>query len=594
MQNKLSKILYYISFIVGIALVLLIFAQVFSVSKYNNTPHIVKSTDIDDKMSVVITPRTGDSARWPKSNLGVEGGIFDATFHNGTTDIVNDWNLRIDIERDCYISQFWNGEVEIHQHVNDPEHEEIVQTINLAKYDVNELEVDYIIDGPDLMVPLKIGDYMIYHPSEDFNEIPLGASSDVTVGFIVYYKRYIEFRDYQIDYYYQKNIIQGPLFVVSCVLAFALLLTVGMNIATTYIYNRAEKEMELRKSGISCMMGLYSAIYIIDVKKNTLESVGENENLIDRPKSASAEEQLDYIFKTEPEDQYKALLADFSKLDFLKNEIREKGTIVAEFKSVNHGWFRIRFLSMDKAGHSVGRILMTVHDIDDERQKLDKAKEHAQNIESEIRQKNEIMEGVFKEAKTPVKSILSLNEQIMQKTENDEIKSLSQEIKRIGDGFMALMDDSLDYSQIESGKMQIEAKAYSFADMTNEIKNSAASIITNKDIEFETDIADGIPETLIGDAEKIIQVVLNLIKSNLREINKGSITLRIYAGAKDETNVHMLFSVREKGNKNIIPDDEMDMFIARGIVSLMGSEIKTARIGEGCDYYFEIEQGLSK
>ena len=88
MQNKLSRVLYYISFIVGIALVLLIFAQVFSVSKYNNTPHIIKSTDIDDKMSVVITPRTGDSARWPKSNLGVEGGIFDATFHNGTTDIV--------------------------------------------------------------------------------------------------------------------------------------------------------------------------------------------------------------------------------------------------------------------------------------------------------------------------------------------------------------------------------------------------------------------------------------------------------------------------------------------------------------------------
>ena len=96
-----------------------------------------------------------------------------------------------------------------------------------------------------------------------------------------------------------------------------------MNIATTYIYNRAEKEMELRKSGISCMMGLYAAIYIIDVKKNTLESVGENENLIDRPKSASAEEQLDYIFKTEPEDQYKASLADLSKLgDKIRTKLR--------------------------------------------------------------------------------------------------------------------------------------------------------------------------------------------------------------------------------------------------------------------------------
>ena len=594
MENKVSKILYYLSFVLGVALVLSIFVQIFSISKYNNTPHTVKGTDIDDKVSVVISGRSGDSASWPKSNLGLEGRIYDATFHNGTPDIVSSWELRIDIVRDCYISQFWNGDVEIHQNVEDPEREEVVQTLNLASYDVNNMELDYMIDGPDLMIPLKKGDYMIYHPSTEFNESPLGANSDVSVGFIVYYRRFMEFPDYNIDYYYQKNVIQGPMFIISVVLTFALLLTISMNISASYIYKKAAKEMELRKSGISCMMGLYAAIYIIDVKKNSIESVGEMEDIVDRPKNASAEEQLDYIFKTDPEEQYRSSLIKYSKLDSLKEELKEKGRVVIEYKSINHGWFRIRFMAMDKDSRSVNRILLTVHDIDDEKQELDKARHKVELIESESKEKRESMEGIFKEAQAPVNSILDLNARIMERAQDTEIRDLSREIKRIGESFVYLMNNTLDYSYIESGKMEIVPEEYSFKNMIDEVVEKGRSIASAKNVEFITDISSDIPDRLIGDAFRLKQVLLNLIKALSREIKDGNITLRIYGSLKDDDKVHMLFSVKEKGYDEVVSDEEMEMFISKGIVSLMGAELKSALIGDGCDYYFELEQDVVK
>ena len=157
---------------------------------------------------------------------------------------------------------------------------------------------------------------------------------------------------------------------------------------------------------------------------------------------------------------------------------------------------------------------------------------------------------------------------------------------------MATVNNTLDYSYIESGKMEIISKEYSFATLVQEIKFATSNIIGDKQIEFETDIAEGIPETLYGDGPRIKQVVVNIIGLICMEMQKGNIVLRIYTGSRDENNVHMLFSVKEKGYGKIISDEKMEMQVAKGIISLMDSEIKAASIGDGCDYYFEIGQGL--
>jgi signal transduction histidine kinase len=180
----------------------------------------------------------------------------------------------------------------------------------------------------------------------------------------------------------------------------------------------------------------------------------------------------------------------------------------------------------------------------------------------------------------------------MKTSNDDQIIGWSSEIKKVGGSFMSMVNNTLDYSYLESGKLEIIAKEYAFKDLASDIKDEVSALIEEKEIEYEVDISDEMPEKLYGDSARIKQVVVNIVSSITQELNKGNIVLRIYTGSRDENKVHMLFSVKEKGYGKTLSDEKMEMHVAKGIVSLMNSEIKTASVGEGCDYYFEIEQGL--
>ena len=256
-----------------------------SVSRFNQTPHTSIGFTETDPTTMDIHFRGGDTSSWIKSAAHLHGNVFDAIIRNDAKDMVSTWTLRVNIQGDCYLNQFWNGDVEIHQHVASGE--EKVQTLNLAKYDLEAIELDYIIDASDLLLPLEAGDYFIYYPSAAFREMPLDSGDEAIVGMIVYYRSKIDLSDYQIDFFYQMDMTREPLFYVICALTGLWVLLFGICVSMNYAYRKAQKEMELKKSGISCMAELYAVIYIIDLVANTIIPVGMSEEQDqNRPKTS--------------------------------------------------------------------------------------------------------------------------------------------------------------------------------------------------------------------------------------------------------------------------------------------------------------------
>ncbi len=155
--------------------------------------------DLGD-VSIEIVTRGGDSGSWLKDPTYDEDGneilgsyvgtIYEIVVTNKSPDTISDWEMTVYMPEDLLINNSWNGELEYHQYTAEDER---VQFIDLADYSKYDITLDYFMDSVGPMVYMKKGDYFIYHPDTDMNEMPIAAAdpdsvnpASVRIGFITY------------------------------------------------------------------------------------------------------------------------------------------------------------------------------------------------------------------------------------------------------------------------------------------------------------------------------------------------------------------------------------------------------------------------
>lgn len=186
-----------------LALAVAFSGYVHDIGLFNEEERISENVTNSPQIYARVLPRRGTTDAWEKEFKGVRGYdmlhalIYDTVIHSELPYEVSSWNLRVNITSDCLLNNGWNGTFEIHQNVEDAKSytgSEIVETINLQKYS-NVLFLDHFYIDQDLMIPLKKGDYFIYHPEYSVKEVPIPKVDFSTedfreskVGFIIYYE----------------------------------------------------------------------------------------------------------------------------------------------------------------------------------------------------------------------------------------------------------------------------------------------------------------------------------------------------------------------------------------------------------------------
>ena len=609
-QNRRIRV---ILLVLGIAIILCALFQVASVSAYNNRVHISEGHAESDPVYMDIHPRGDSTAEWFKDTIGIYGKVFDGTLYNNSANEVRSWNLRINVEGECYINQFWNGEVEIHQNV--ALGTERVQLLNLADYHLEDLEVEYRMDGADLLIPLHDGDYVIYQPSHKFNEVPLKAHDRVVIGVIFYNKMpYSVEDDYVLEYHLHKSFTQGGIFVLLILLIVAWLMVLILYHFSIYVYRKAEKEMELRKSGISCMTELYAVIYIIDLVENTITPVGMDEELDrHRPKHLTTNEQLQNLFRVDAEDEYRDLMLEFAELSTIPERMENRNSLTIEYISKSYGWCSIRFIAMDREpGKPLKKVLFTIQQINEEKKELDKILGQVEEARSESLAQSTFLNNISTEVQAPIRRIMQLNDQILEGTKEPETQLHATEIHSAGNDLFALINSILDYSRLEAGRMVLNPRAYSLRKMVLENRIIARERAEGKNLEIKFDVTQTLPDQLYGDDERLGQVILTLLTNAVRDTEEGVIYVGIFGKKIDEKVVHLLISVKNTGHilrthslkaEMSKAEETMDttvhlqegemigLNLIRGLLRLMNSELKEVEMfGKGGDFYFEVEQ----
>ncbi len=360
-----------------------------SLIRFNRHGFHIHGNDSNGMIQMEIDARADSTSTWLKRDFEMDDGrkvdltgqTIDGTLRNQSGDTLQDWELQINIVGDCYINQAWNGEVEIHQFTGTDR--EKVQRMNLQDYQLEDVTFEYRYDG-DLLIPLQAGDYVIYYPSTRFSEMPIKGGDDVKIGVIFYYLDALDLSDYDVEVHFHRTFTQGLTFFAFAALSVLWVLCMVVNGASTLAYRRAIKDMELRKAGIFSMSDIYDLIYIIHLPTGEMTPVSVDEKLErERPKNKTAKELLSDLIMRDADEKYRDRMLEFVDTDTLADRLRGRNSVASEFRSLQYGWYSLRFYAMDRAdGKPLEDVVFTVQDINEEKQEQEAVIHRIEEAES--------------------------------------------------------------------------------------------------------------------------------------------------------------------------------------------------------------------
>lgn len=276
----------------------------------------------------------------------------------------------------------------------------------------------------------------------------------------------------------------------------------------------------------------------------------------------------------------------------LRAEIEERKKVARELREI-HGELELRVDART-------RELVRIND------ELSKAKEAA---DQSARVKTEFLANMSHEIRTPMNAIigmsdLALNEEITR----DQRREYLDIIRTSARSLLGIINDILDLSKIEAGKMALEETPFDIGSLVESISSMFLDQINEKGLEFIIDIGDGMPERLVGDPLRLQQVLVNLTSNAVKFTEEGEITLRLAVMEENDTHVTLMFQVVDTGIgldskiSTILFDafaqadgsttrkyggTGLGLTICKRIVTMMGGTIEvSSRIGKGSVFTF--------
>lgn len=172
--------------------------------------------------------------------------------------------------------------------------------------------------------------------------------------------------------------------------------------------------------------------------------------------------------------------------------------------------------------------------------------ELAQQAVRANRSKSEFLSRMSHEIRTPINAMLGMNEMILRESSQKQIKEYASDIKNAGSTLLAIVNDILDLSKIESGKMEIIPAEYDLSRLLHDLCSMTSVRAGMRSLEFVTDISEDLPSGLYGDDVRISQVLTNLLTNAVKYTERGSVTLRA-AGKVSGDTVTLHFEVEDTG-----------------------------------------------
>lgn len=237
-------------------------------------------------------------------------------------------------------------------------------------------------------------------------------------------------------------------------------------------------------------------------------------------------------------------------------------------------------------------------------------KTHIREVENANRSKSLFLANMSHEIRTPMNSILGFSEILLKQDMTDEQKEYIENIRESSDNLLAIINDILDLSKIETGKMEIIENEFATKPLIKGVCKQIKSLAEKKGLEFKVDVSKTLPKSFYGDEVRIREVLINVLNNAVKYTPKGSVSLDISADeiinnittisikvtdtgigiSKD--NIDLIFNAFEQADRHKnkgIEGTGLGLSIVRSYIELMHGWINVdSEVGKGSTFTVNI------
>jgi len=186
-------------------------------------------------------------------------------------------------------------------------------------------------------------------------------------------------------------------------------------------------------------------------------------------------------------------------------------------------------------------------DITEQRHAEEKLREAKEEAEAATEAKSEFVAMVSHEVRTPMNGVLGMARLLLETDLLPEQHEFAQNVVSSGEGLLTILNDLLDFSKLESGKLEIEIVPFAPNRLITDTVSLMATNAREKDLDLTCDISPELPEVLIGDINRVRQILFNLLSNAIKFTSKGSVSVAVTGAVGEDGKSAFKLAVTDTG-----------------------------------------------
>lgn len=201
---------------------------------------------------------------------------------------------------------------------------------------------------------------------------------------------------------------------------------------------------------------------------------------------------------------------------------------------------------LDSYNDHMGYIII-VTDLSERMKSMEKLEAAMKDAEYANQAKSTFLANMSHEIRTPMNAIIGFSELTLKMNIDEQVRKNVEDIKWASNNLLAIINDILDISKIESGKMELVLDDYYTASLLSDVSLIMAPQAAKKGLEFHMNVADNIPRTLYGDKVRLRGILINILNNAVKYTQKGSVTLDVSIASHTIDTVTIEFKITDTG-----------------------------------------------